>query len=144
MKKTLARSAAMRRMLSERQRELEDEIHRRLRSGRTEQRSDGRDEFEQSNDENQGDMDLVLLQMRADTLSRINRALSRLDAGEYGVCIECNGEIATPRLRALPFAVRCRACETEREATQEHARCQEQQPDALSMFTGRTGSEQQR
>lgn len=140
MKKTLARIAAMRRMLSERQRELQDDVHRRLRSGRTEQRSDGRDEFEQSNDENQGDMDLVLLQMRADTLSRINKALSRLDAGEYGICIECSAEIATPRLRALPFAVRCRACETEREADQEHAGRQGQQPDALSMFTARTGS----
>ena len=130
----------MRRMLSERQREVQDEIHRRLRHRRTEQRSEGRDEFEQSNDEYQGDMDLALVQMRADTLSRIDAALERLDAGEYGICIECNGEIAAPRLRALPFAVRCRSCETARESTQDHAGRQGPQPDALSMLTGRTGA----
>ena len=127
-------------MLGERRRELQDDIHRRLRHGRTEQRSDGRDELEQSNDENQGDMDLVLLQMRADTLSRVNTALSRLDAGEYGICIECHGEIPALRLRALPLAVRCRGCETAREATREHGGRQGQQPEALSMFTSRIGS----
>jgi DnaK suppressor protein len=139
MKKTLARSAALRQTLSERQRELQDDIHRRLRNGRTEQRSEGRDEFEQSNDENQGDMDPVLLQMRANTLSRIDKALRRLDAGEYGICTECSGEIAAARLRALPFAVRCRACEAEREAD-HHARPHGQQSDALSMVTGRADS----
>jgi DnaK suppressor protein len=140
MKKTLARSAALRQTLSERQRELQDDIHRRLRNGRTEQRSEGRDEFEQSNDENQGDMDLVLLQMRANTLSRIDKALRRLDAGEYGICTECSREIAAARLRALPFAVRCLACEAEREADQDHARRQGDQPDALSMVMDRAGS----
>ena len=61
------------------------------------------------------DMDRALLQMRAETLNRIDDAISRLDDGNYGRCFECDAEIAAPRLRALPFAVRCRTCEEQRE-----------------------------
>ena len=39
----------------------------------------------------------------------------RLDAGKYGSCLECAREISERRLRALPFAVRCQACEDCRE-----------------------------
>ena len=53
----------------------------------------------------------TLLQMSAETLARIDAALRRLDVGQYGFCAECAKEIAERRLRALPFAVRCQACE---------------------------------
>ena len=43
-----------------------------------------------------------------------------LDEGRYGHCYECGDEIAEARLRALPFAVRCKDCEEEmQEALQE-------------------------
>jgi DnaK suppressor protein len=41
---------------------------------------------------------------------------------DYGDCFECGDEIAEARLRALPFAVRCRECEQSREAADEHER----------------------
>jgi DnaK suppressor protein len=53
--------------------------------------------------------------MKAETLNKINEALARLDEGRYGMCYECGDEIAEARLRALPFAVRCKDCEEERE-----------------------------
>jgi hypothetical protein len=40
----------------------------------------------------------------------------RLDEGAYGNCAECETPIATARLRALPFALRCTACEGARES----------------------------
>ncbi len=43
----------------------------------------------------------------------IDAALARIDAGTYGVCISCGGNIARGRLTALPFAVRCAECEEE-------------------------------
>lgn len=46
-----------------------------------------------------------------ETLTLINEALFLLDAGQYGSCVECENEISEGRLRALPFAVRCQACE---------------------------------
>jgi RNA polymerase-binding transcription factor DksA len=53
--------------------------------------------------------------MRAETVARISEALRRLDAGDYGICRGCGAEIAGRRLRALPFAVRCRTCEEQIE-----------------------------
>ena len=45
------------------------------------------------------------------TLQGIETALRRLSRGKYGVCSECGGEISAARLRALPFAERCRECQ---------------------------------
>jgi RNA polymerase-binding transcription factor DksA len=54
--------------------------------------------------------------MKAETLNkRINEALNRLEEGKYGYCFECGEEISEARLRALPFAVRCKDCEEARE-----------------------------
>jgi RNA polymerase-binding transcription factor DksA len=56
-----------------------------------------------------------LLQMRAETLVRINEALGRLDVGGRGSCCDCGGKIPERRLRAQPFAGRCLQCEERRE-----------------------------
>ena len=61
------------------------------------------------------DLDIALLEMRHETLAGIDAALSRLDAGMYGICRDCNQPIALERLRALPFAARCMSCEEARE-----------------------------
>ncbi len=53
--------------------------------------------------------------MKAETLVLIGQALVRLDAGEYGSCGDCAEHISDRRLRALPFAVRCQACQERRE-----------------------------
>jgi DnaK suppressor protein len=62
-----------------------------------------------------GDIDLTIAQLKGDLLGRVAAALARLDEGRYGFCSECGHEIPEARLQALPFAVRCRACETTRE-----------------------------
>lgn len=65
--------------------------------------------------------DDVLEALDADGRARIAQlraALARLDAGTYGRCASCNGEIAPARLEALPEVTVCIACarsaETER------------------------------
>jgi DnaK suppressor protein len=109
------RTTSLRQMLSKRRRAIENEVLTRIRDGRTDRQSDVRDDLEISDADIQADLDLALLQMRAETLVRINEALGRLDAGEYGSCCECAGEIPERRLRAQPFAVRCLPCEERRE-----------------------------
>jgi DnaK suppressor protein len=54
--------------------------------------------------------------MKTETLRKIEAALRRLDGGAYGDCAECGTPIATARLKALPFALRCTACEGARES----------------------------
>ena len=65
----------------------------------------------------QGDIELALIQMKSETLRRIDAALRRLDQGNYGNCVECQEPIAKERLEALPFAARCTRCEEARETT---------------------------
>ena len=57
----------------------------------------------------------ALIGMKAEMITRIDRALERLDEGNYGTCDDCGNDIAESRLRALPFAERCRRCEERRE-----------------------------
>jgi DnaK suppressor protein len=102
-------------MLSERRRAIQNEVHGRIRDGRTDRPKEGRDDLELSDADIQSDVDLALLQMRAETLVRINEALGRLDAGGHGSCCDCAARIPQRRLRAQPFAVRCLPCEERRE-----------------------------
>ena len=46
----------------------------------------------------------------------IEAALVRIESGEYGLCEECNEPIVLRRLKALPWATRCVACQEESEA----------------------------
>jgi DnaK suppressor protein len=48
-------------------------------------------------------------------LDEIDAALERLRAGTLGVCETCQGEIPIERLRAMPTARRCLACQRAEE-----------------------------
>lgn len=48
-------------------------------------------------------------------LEQIDAALARIDAGEYGVCRDCEQEIDPRRLAALPYALLCTECADRRE-----------------------------
>jgi DnaK suppressor protein len=53
----------------------------------------------------------AIVEITSRTLQDIEGALQRLRSGKYGVCSECGAEIAAARLRAMPFAERCRDCQ---------------------------------
>ena|SRR5437764_11788107 len=134
MTDTTRRIAGLRQMLIERRRDMQDDVQTRMRDGLTDRPNDVRDVLEVSDASIQDDIEFALLQMRAETLIRIDEALVRLGAGEYGSCVECGGEIAERRLRALPFAVRCQACEERREEAQARAQHLAQRR-GLSLFS---------
>lgn len=48
---------------------------------------------------------------RARQLREVTRALEDINAGRYGVCRECGEPIAKARLKVMPFATRCVACQ---------------------------------
>ena len=114
----------LRAILESRRAGLLQEVQGRIRDVR----SDGTgnrnvlDAAESSEIDIQDDIGFALIQLKAETLKKIDTALRRIEEGDYGECFECGGEIAQARLRALPFAVRCRDCEAVREATDEHER----------------------
>lgn len=51
------------------------------------------------------------------TLADVERALTRLAHGEYGICVDCQAAIPQGRLFAQPAAIRCAACQAIAEAT---------------------------
>ena len=48
-------------------------------------------------------------------LQQIDAAIARVDAGEYGICRDCDEEIDPRRLAALPYALLCTECATRDE-----------------------------
>lgn len=116
------RHADLRRMLQDRRRETQNDVRGRIHDLRTNGPNPVLDAAEPSEADVHDNLNLALIQMKADTLARIDEALVRLDAGQYGRCVECHEEISERRLRALPFAVRCAACEERREQRDAHQR----------------------
>ena len=112
---TTTRHAELRQILHDRRRAMQAIVQSRIRDVRSDRAKDVIDEIEHSDADIHGDIEFAVLQMQTETLTRIDAALVRLDAGEYGSCVSCGGEISETRLRALPFAVRCTACEERRE-----------------------------
>ena len=108
-------------MLEDRRREIHEKL-RSLREAIPVAAHDVRDAEEQSVDDFVQEVDLALMQMKSETLKKIDQAIQRLDNGSYGVCQECEQEIASARLRALPFAVLCRDCQAETESRVRHDR----------------------
>jgi DnaK suppressor protein len=57
----------------------------------------------------------AVVDRRARQLEEVNRALADIDAGRYGICRECGEPIAKARLKVMPFATRCVACQARAE-----------------------------
>ena len=118
------RDIELTKMLEGRRRELLDEVQGKIRDGRRDSTKEREvlDEGESSEVDVQDEIEFALLQMKAETLNKIDVALRRLGEGTYGQCFECGEEIPEARLRALPFAVRCKDCEEAREAAESRER----------------------
>jgi len=121
-----ARYAELKHILEERRREILSEVQEKMRDVRAEGASgEGAgvlDAAETSEADIQDDIEFALIQMKSETLHKIEEALARLEEGTYGNCFECGDEISERRLRALPFAVRCKDCEEARETAERRER----------------------
>jgi DnaK suppressor protein len=128
----------LKRMLEERKREILAEVQEKIRGVRSEntfgKMNEVLDSGESSEADIQEDIEFALIQMKAETLSKINEALARLEEGAYGDCFECGQEISGARLRALPFAVRCKDCEEARETAARRERLMAQRQHSSSLF----------
>jgi len=131
-----SRYTELKKMLEERRRELLSAVQGKIRDVRAEgnRERDVLDQGESSEVDIQEDIEFALIQMKSETLNKINEALRRLDEGTYGNCFECGDEIAEPRLRALPFAVRCKDCEETRENAELRERALARKSGSSALF----------
>jgi DnaK suppressor protein len=130
-------------ILVERRREIMSEVQGRMRDVRAEGANGAvqgvLDAAESSELDIQDEIEFALIQMKAETLNKIDEALRRLEEGTYGYCFECGDEISEKRLRALPFAVRCKDCEEAREIKLQRDRLMAQRRGAASLFIDMQG-----
>jgi DnaK suppressor protein len=128
----------LKQMLEGRRRELQAQVQGKMRdvraSGEVNKLTEVFDAGESSENDIQEDIELALIQMKAETLNKVDDALRRLEQGSYGNCFECGDEIAEKRLRALPFAVRCKDCEEARELAEQRERHMASRRGTASLF----------
>jgi RNA polymerase-binding transcription factor DksA len=56
------------------------------------------------------EVEVLVMENEGHLLEQIQRALSRLDQGEFGYCLECKRDIPAARLEALPYTPYCVEC----------------------------------
>lgn len=61
------------------------------------------------------EIQVALMDRQSRQVAEIEAALERLGRQEYGLCQDCGEFIGLARLRALPFAQRCRPCQSRAE-----------------------------
>jgi RNA polymerase-binding transcription factor DksA len=64
-----------------------------------------------SDDPVDDDIDFALAELQVATMRQIQAAVERIESSQYGICERCDRKISAARLRALPFATRCRECQ---------------------------------
>ena len=131
-----SRYTDLRKMLEDRRREIQAEVQGKMRDVRedTGKQTEVLDAVESAENDIQEDIELALIQLKAETLNKVDDALKRLEQGTYGNCFDCAEEIAEKRLRALPFAVRCKDCEEARETAERRERQLNARRGASSLF----------
>ena len=109
---------AIRRELETKREALSSAISSSTRSSREDdhRREVVKDPFGMASITHDDEVVAAVVDTRARQLEEIDRALADMDAGRYGICRECGEEIAKARLKILPFATRCVACQGRLEA----------------------------
>ncbi len=100
-----------RRQLEEKRRELLVGVSRAREMGAVETESSAPDIADRATNAFQREFSFSLSENEGSLLKLIEGALKRLDSGKFGLCSHCEQPIEKPRLRAIPWASHCIACQ---------------------------------
>lgn len=121
---TQAQIAGLQRRLQQRRTELRAEIREELLAADDMRYADLAGRVHDSGDESVADLladlDVARIDRQVTEIRGIEAALRRIDMGVYGVCRECDGDIAYERLQTQPGAERCVACQKQHERSYAH------------------------
>jgi DnaK suppressor protein len=101
--------------LLEIRRQVLSDISEDTKQGMGVENDDGRDTYDLASDERDRDIGMILSNRDRDKLAQIDGALTRINKGVYGICEECELDIAEDRLKALPFSRLCVICQADKE-----------------------------
>ena len=73
------------------------------------------DELDRTQHAQERDLAMGGLDRNARRLREVRTALSRIDAGTFGICLDCEKEISMKRLSAMPWTASCIVCQEAAE-----------------------------
>lgn len=105
--------------LLKRKRDLWQEVREHLRREIDEEYQDllkiPLDEEDKSVVDLKEEITFSLIEPKRKELEEIEEALTRIERGEYGLCIDCGGPISVKRLKIMPGTPRCTQCQAALE-----------------------------
>ena len=113
MRKAFLKSA-QNALLEMREQVLED-IETDTKTSRSGHKDEGMDAYDLASEERDRDISMILSDRDRRKLQSVDEALTRIKAGSYGICEECELDIAEERLKALPFTRLCVICQADQE-----------------------------
>jgi DnaK suppressor protein len=105
----------MRTTLTRQKQQILQQLDEEIREGKENELDEGMDTYDLASEERDREISLILGDRDRDKLQAIEDALDRIEEGEYGLCEQCEEEIAQARLEALPFTRLCVACQEQLE-----------------------------
>jgi DnaK suppressor protein len=76
------------------------------------------DELDRIQHGQERDLAIDILDRNSKLLREVRAALGRIDAGKFGICLDCEEDISMKRLAAVPWTTSCIVCQ---EATESMA-----------------------
>ena len=77
------------------------------------------DELDRIQQASDRDYAMSNLERNSNRLREVRTALRRIDAGTFGICVDCEGNINPARLAAVPWASSCIACQEAADREQK-------------------------
>ncbi|RMG17368.1 MAG: RNA polymerase-binding protein DksA [Deltaproteobacteria bacterium] len=108
-----------RKILEESRRKLIAQARKSLAEDTVLDTDDLPDEIDLASSEYAQSMVLRLRDREKFLLRKIEKALDRIDAGEFGICESCGEEISLRRLEARPVTTLCIRCKEEQERVEK-------------------------
>jgi len=101
-----------------------EEFERVSRSDTAQESSEDRSAYslhmaDRGTDAMEREKNLLFAQRGGDYLDYVDEALGRIDAGTFGECRICGGDIGRARLEAVPTATQCIACKSQADSKKE-------------------------
>jgi DnaK suppressor protein len=101
-----------------------EELERMSRSETAQESSEDRSAYslhmaDRGTDAMEREKTLLFAQRSDDYIEYLNEALHRIEAGTFGICRTCSGEIGRARLEAVPTATQCIDCKSRQDSMKQ-------------------------
>jgi len=83
------------------------------------------DMYDLADDERERQFSILLCNRDREKLGLIDEALERIEDGTYGTCEDCGAKIAEGRVKVMPFARYCVACQSRIEKEEKYLKNQD-------------------